>query len=90
MTVVEKASLNQIYNIGSGVEQRNLDMVKHISKKLSGSAKVDFIKDRAGHDFRYSVDCSKIKKLGWKPKYTFDQGIDLCVNWYTENHKNYD
>lgn len=91
MTVMEKAPLNEIYNVGSGIELRNLDMVKQISKKfIAGSAVVDFVKDRPGHDFRYSVDCSKIKELGWKPKYTLEQGIDECVEWYIANHKYYD
>lgn len=93
MTILENAPTNEVYNIGSGIEQRNLDMVQRIGSILNVKeplSNVNFIKDRAGHDFRYSVNCTKIKKLGWKPQYSFDHGLQQSVYWYVNNHKYYE
>lgn len=91
MKIVDSAPMNEIYNIGSGVEKSNLEIVKKIRQLLKqDSAKVNFIKDRAGHDFRYSVDCSKIKQLGWDIENEFDHGLKKCVNWYLDNRNRYD
>lgn len=89
MKIIEEAPVNETYNIGSGVECTNLDMVKKINKIINGigkdGAKVSFVKDRPGHDFRYSVDCTKIHKLGWKSQYQFEEGLQKCVRWYLDN-----
>lgn len=90
LKVMEKAPLGEIYNVGSGVEFTNLEMVDKISKILKMPYKIHNITDRAGHDFRYSVDCTKIKELGWKPAFDFDRGLFECVNWYLENPYYYD
>jgi dTDP-glucose 4,6-dehydratase len=91
MKIIESAPENEIYNIGSGVELTNLDMVGKICNKLDkGYDLITFVKDRPGHDFRYSVDCSKIKKLGWQPKFDFNQGLEKTIEWYLENQKYYD
>lgn len=91
MTVIEKAPTNEIYNIGSGIEFTNMEMVKNIGKILGvPNPKTHTIPDRAGHDFRYSVNCDKIKKLGWNPEIDFDTGIKKTVDWYLENHTFYD
>jgi dTDP-glucose 4,6-dehydratase len=84
-TVMEKGVVNETYNIGSGVELANLDMVERIGAELGKKPEITLIKDRPGHDFRYSVDCSKLEALGWKPEYTFETGLAKCVAWYTEN-----
>lgn len=86
MNIVERAPLNEIYNIGSGVESTNIKMVHKVSKLIgTEGATVNFVKDRPGHDFRYSVNCSKIQKLGWKPAFNFDDGMRKCVKWYIDN-----
>lgn len=85
MHILNKAPVNEIYNIGSGIEKTNLEMVNAIANIVGGNPIINFVKDRAGHDFRYSVDCSKLKELGWKTNYTFDQGLKKCVNWYVDN-----
>jgi dTDP-glucose 4,6-dehydratase len=85
MKIVEHAPKNEVYNIGSGVEYTNLQMVQKISKIIGTSTQVSFVKDRLGHDFRYSVNCSKIHELGWQPQYTFETGLDKCVKWYLNN-----
>lgn len=86
MKIMEHAVDNEIYNIGSGIELTNLKMVQQISKLMGNtSISVNFIKDRPGHDFRYSVNCAKLYELGWKPQYTFDQGMSKCIKWHLDN-----
>jgi dTDP-glucose 4,6-dehydratase len=90
MKIVESAPLNETYNIGSGTEYSNLNMVKKIGSMLNVSEPaVTFITDRKGHDFRYKVDCSKIKSLGWKPIFSFDEGMEKSLEWYLENREYY-
>jgi len=86
MTVLKKGINKEIYNIGSGFELSNLDVIKYISNIMGISPKIKHIKDRAGHDFRYSVNCDKIKALGWQPKINdFSQGLEMTIKWYMEN-----
>ena len=59
---------------------------KHI--KIGKKVKIIFVKDRPGHDFRYSLNSNKIKrKLKWRPKTSFDKGISKTINWYVENQR---
>jgi dTDP-glucose 4,6-dehydratase len=81
--------VNETYNIGTGVERTNLEIVNEICKRLALPKNVEFIKDRPGHDFRYSVDTTKINSLGWKPQYSFAEGMDRCLLWYTSNQEFY-
>jgi len=91
MTIIEKAPLNEIYNIGSGVHYTNMEMVHNIGKILGvDNVKTHSIPDRKGHDRAYSVDCSKLKKLGWDTKIDFDTGMKNTVEWYLANHSFYD
>jgi dTDP-glucose 4,6-dehydratase len=91
MRIIEHAPINETYNIGSGIEYTNLEIVNKISHILKVEApKISFIKDRPGHDFRYSVDTAKIRDLGWKPSFDFDRGLFECVNWYLEHRDHYD
>jgi len=82
-----KAKPGSIYNIGSGNERRNIDVVKSILDLLGKSHDlIEFVKDRPGHDFRYSLNYDKISnEIGWKPGVDFDKGIEATVNWYLEN-----
>lgn len=84
--ILKKARLGEIYNIGSGIEKKNIDVAKSILKALGKSEKlIEFVKDRPGHDYRYALDCSKISKLGWHAKMDFNKGIRTVVNWHIEN-----
>ena len=84
--VLEKGKVGEIYNIGSCFEQRNIDTVKAILKYLGKKEDlIRFVPDRPGHDFRYSVDCVKIGKLGWRPQVSFDDGIASTIAWYKIN-----
>jgi len=96
--ISEKGLLGENYNIGSGIELNNIDIVKKIISSfkkidinLANKDKFVFVKDRPGHDLRYSLNSSKIKKhLKWKCKYNFDEGIEKTIIWYVENfNKNF-
>ncbi len=87
MTVLNKGKEGEVYNIGGNNEWYNIDIVKLILKKLDISEdKIKYVKDRPGHDRRYAIDSTKImSELGWKPKYNFETGIELTINWYKKN-----
>ena len=85
----------ETYNIGGNNEWKNIDLVKLLcqlaDEKLGNPAGtslnlINFVTDRAGHDFRYAIDSSKImKELGWKPSVTFEQGLSETIDWYLKN-----
>lgn len=87
LLVMEKGSLGEIYNIGSSEEKRNIEVVKRIIKNLGKSEKlIEYVNDRPGHDWRYSLDVKKIKtELGWRPKISFREGLIDTVKWYMDN-----
>lgn len=84
---VEKGRAGEIYNVGSGEEKRNIDVVKTILKILGKTEDlIEFVRDRLGHDFRYSLNSDKIRReVGWKPKVQFSEGIEKTVKWYLDN-----
>lgn len=77
----------EIYNIGGGEELTNLVLTKAILKSFNkGDENIDYVEDRLGHDFRYSVDCGKIvRELGYKPEKKFETGLKETVDWYVNN-----
>jgi len=80
--------IGETYNVGTYFERENLTTVKTILKLLDKPAGlIQFVCDRPGHDFRYSVNCSKLKKLGWKPKITFAAGIKQTIAWHVKHLK---
>ena len=85
----ENGVIGEAYNIGGGNEKTNMEMTRIILKDMGKDDKndsfIEFVKDRPGHDFRYSLDCAKIRKLGWKPKHSFDSAIKETINWYKKN-----
>ena len=93
--VLEKGIVGETYCIGGNTEIRNIEVVKLICKfldtckplenKNSYLELINFIEDRKGHDKRYAINNSKIKKLGWEPKYNFNEGLELTLKWYLEN-----
>ncbi len=78
-----------IFNIGNNKYFRNLEIAKLICNKLGSNPKksIKFINDRPFNDKRYSINISKIKKLGWKPKRNLVNDIESIVEWYKKNHK---
>jgi dTDP-glucose 4,6-dehydratase len=87
--ILEKGKIGEIYNIGSGEERRNIDVVKPVLKLLGKPEDlIEFTRDRLGHDFRYSLNSNKIfKQIGWKSKIHFAEGIKKTVKWYVDNMK---
>ena len=81
--VLEKGVVGEKYNIGGGEEISNINLVKKILGYCNKDESViDYIKDRAGHDRRYAIDCSKIEKeLGYKPKYDIEHGLEKTIKW---------
>lgn len=86
MKLINSDIINDTYNIGSGMELTNLEMVDKICNAMGkGKHLISFVKDRPGHDFRYSIDCSKLKNLGWNNQLNFETGIEKCIKWYLDN-----
>lgn len=87
VTVLNNGKPNEIYNISANQEFPNIEVIQKICNAMGkGHELISFIEDpRKGHDFRYSVDSSKIKELGWKPTYKFKEGIVETVEWYKLN-----
>ncbi len=85
--IIDKGKVGEIYNVGSGEERKNIYVVKSILKILEKSEDlIEFVKDRPGHDFRYSLNTDKIKKqIGWIAKVRFEEGIEKTVKWYLNN-----
>jgi dTDP-glucose 4,6-dehydratase len=84
-TVFQRGVPGEIYNISAGNELTNMDVVNHIIDILPGG-KVSFVHDRPGHDFRYSIDSTKIREFGWEPKYSFDLALRMTVWWYCQEY----
>jgi len=83
LLILEKGKTGEIYNVGSGQERKNIEVAKAILKNLSRPQNsIKFVKDRPGHDLRYSLDSGKLKRLGWKAKIKFREGIKKTVEWY--------
>lgn len=86
-TILEKGTIGEIYNIGGNNEKANIEIVKLIIKTVGKSEDlITYVKDRPGHDRRYAIDNTKItSQLGWKPSYTFKQGMEETIEWYLDN-----
>lgn len=86
LLVVEKGRVGEVYNIGGGNERTNLEITRLILAELGKSQDlIAFVGDRPGHDRRYSVDCTKLRKLGYRPRYALDEGLRATVAWYVEH-----
>ena len=87
LQIIEKGNNGEIYNIGSGEERKNIDTVKSILNILGKSEDlIEFVKDRPGHDFRYSLNADKVKReISWKAKIKFEEGMEKTVKWYVDN-----
>ena len=81
-----KGEVGQIYNVSAGNEKTNLDLTKLILKIMGKSDDlIKYVTDRLGHDRRNSMDSSKIRKLGWQPKYKFEETLGETIKWYQDN-----
>jgi dTDP-glucose 4,6-dehydratase len=76
----------EVYNIGAGNEITNAELTHRILARFGyGDEMIDHVADRPGHDLRYSIDTTKIRALGWKPAYDFDEALDATIRWYRDN-----
>lgn len=89
--LMKKGRLGEQYNIGSGIILNNINIINllkriynEISKKKSIS-EIKFVNDRLGHDLRYALNSSKIKKLGWRSKTKLNDGLKHTIEWYLKN-----
>lgn len=87
LAALEKGRPGAIYNFGGGCERKNLDIIRGILDMLGlDEDRIEFVKDRPGHDRRYAMDASLAEKeFGWQPEVSFEQGIRETVKWYVEN-----
>ena len=86
---------HETYNIGGFNEWKNIDLVKLLCQKMDdklgripgeSAQLITYVKDRPGHDLRYAIDANKInKELGWEPTVTFEQGLEVTIDWYLNN-----
>ena len=82
-TALVRGESGQVYNIGGGTELANIELTQKILSILELSEdKIDYVKDRLGHDQRYSVNWEKIEKLGYRPSKKFDAELSNTVHWY--------
>ena len=90
--VLMKGKSGQSYNISGNTEISNLQITNYILEKMNKSKDlIKFVDDRPGHDFRYSLDSTKISnELGWKNKLSFEEGLEQTIEWYQKNSEVYD
>ena len=94
ITIARNGTVGSSYNVGGNAERTNLQVVKQICQIMdvlrpdaqTHENLISYVTDRPGHDFRYAIDCSKLEtELGWRAKYSFEQGLGETVRWYVEN-----
>jgi len=95
--IFHKGAVGDTYNIGGNNEWRNIDLVKLLCKQMDeklgrteGESEelITYVTDRAGHDYRYAIDSSKLmNELGWRPSLQFEEGLSKTIDWYLENEE---
>ena len=89
LLVLSKGKVGEVYNIGSGQEKRNIDVAKKILRILNKpKASIQLVKDRSGHDFRYSINFLKMTKLEWRSVVDLEKGLKNTIDWYV-NHRDW-
>lgn len=87
-TALRMGEAGETYNIAGGNERENITIARTILDELDAPGDMlEHVTDRKGHDRRYSMDCSKIQRLGWRPEVDFDQGLRETIRWYREHQE---
>jgi dTDP-glucose 4,6-dehydratase len=86
--VFNHGKVGEKYNIGGECEVKNIDLIKNLLNLLNASEDlIEYVKDRPGHDLRYSIDNAKIKgEIGWNPKYNLEEGLKKTIEWYKNDY----
>jgi dTDP-glucose 4,6-dehydratase len=95
--IMQKGTAGEKYNIGGESERENIQLLHSLIAIVSAKARLDpetvkatitYVRDRPGHDRRYAIDCSRIKReLGWQPGVSFEEGLERTVDWYLGNRE---
>ena len=84
--ILRKGTVGEIYNVGTYFERENITTVRTVLALLNKPRTlIQFVRDRPGHDFRYSVSCTKVNRLGWTPMIRYRAGIKQTVQWYLDH-----
>lgn len=87
LSILENGKPNEAYNISANQELSNIELVQRICNIMGkGHSLIDFTEDRPGHDFRYAMDATKIKELGWKPMLKLRDALEPVIGWYIANN----
>jgi dTDP-glucose 4,6-dehydratase len=85
--LLHRGAPGDVYNIGAGAQLSNLDLTRKILDAFGrDDSWIDWVSDRPGHDFRYAVDSSKVRSLGWAPEQDFDERLIETIDWYRARH----
>src|SRR4030066_104446 len=87
--VFDQGEVGEVYNVGASIEKPNIDIIKSVLKQLGKTEElIEYVKDRPGHDRRYAINSTKIKKeLGGEAEHTFEQAMKDTIHWYLKNEK---
>jgi dTDP-glucose 4,6-dehydratase len=84
--VLFEAPIGAVYNVGTGAETTGLRVAQAVLDMMGKPRNlIEFVADRPGHDYRYALDVSRITALGWEPRVTFAEGLEITVRWYQQN-----
>jgi dTDP-glucose 4,6-dehydratase len=87
LAALERGKPGEVYNFGASSERRNIEIVKQVLAALGKpESLIQYVKDRPGHDRRYAIDASKVRReLGWAPRHAFEAALEGTVRWYVEH-----
>jgi len=84
--VLRRGACGEVYNVGAGNEVSNLELTRTLLTAFGADeSAIEYVPDRLGHDWRYSVDSSKVRELGWEPAYDLESGLRHTIEWYRAN-----
>src|SRR5690606_34572077 len=84
--VLREGRPGEVYNVGGPDEKENIEVVRRIVELVGADESlIEHVRDRPGHDFRYSLRSDKVQALGWRARVRFDEGLERTVQWYRDN-----